>query len=469
MEVLGADLILKIDERPLDTLLRDDDEKIDKEYKGLLYKKNVKLPRTFFKVPDKFDGRKTWDGLLSPVKNQGSCSSCWAFATTSTLADRFNIQSMGLMNVDLSPTKLILCDARGHEFDIEHPETETEDLIEQQFKSLRIGACFGNTLYDAWRYLFTIGTNTLKCVPYNESFGQYDQYKGLGSFNNPVRMPLCKTISGPLGDMCSDYLYDTHNAEEHGTPAKFYRAFHFYAIAGTPKDGGSEYNIRHEIFSWGPVSSGMEIYSDFYTFDSKNEIYEWNGKGPRIGGHAVEIVGWGEEKGKKYWIIQNSWGIEWGDKGYFRMVRGVNNCKLEENIITGIPDYFYPTTYKSSVKFIWAESKDSATKRRDINFKLRSAGGGIDPETGYTRRVMTMYPQLNFSRPVELEDLPEWKSWVAGIDAGIKNRIKFQSIVNGKKTDIEYGNQTIYIVGSIVGILFIMLVIVLINFNININ
>ena len=31
----------------------------------------------------------------------------------------------------------------------------------------------------------------------------------------------------------------------------------------------------------------------------------------------------------KYWIVQNSWGEEWGEKGYFRIKRGDNECDIE--------------------------------------------------------------------------------------------------------------------------------------------
>ena len=76
MENLSSKLRETIKNKPLNTKVRSDSKNLDNQFIKLLEYTSI---RKNIKIPEIFDGRKAWDGLLPPVNNQGTCGSCWAF------------------------------------------------------------------------------------------------------------------------------------------------------------------------------------------------------------------------------------------------------------------------------------------------------------------------------------------------------------------------------------------------------
>lgn len=91
----------------------------------------------------------------------------------------------------------------------------------------------------------------------------------------------------------------------------------------------TEEDIQKAIMTDGPVEAGFTVYKSFMSYQSG--VYErhwWKVWDTVEGGHAVKIVGWGVENDTEYWIIANSWSTQWGEDGFFRILRGKNECGI---------------------------------------------------------------------------------------------------------------------------------------------
>jgi len=158
--------------------------------------------------------------------------------------------------------------------------------------------CQGGYLPVAWQYMESHGICTDSCFPYASGGGH---------------APQC------LNNKCKD-----------GSAAKYYKVKKGSIVQ--PK--GIE-SIETTIFNGGPVEAAFSVYQDFFSYKSGVYVHRTGGL---EGGHAIKIIGWGNDNGTPYWIVANSWGTSWGINGYFWIKKGVNECGIESNVIAGAPD-----------------------------------------------------------------------------------------------------------------------------------
>jgi len=159
------------------------------------------------------------------------------------------------------------------------------------------GDCDGGYPSCAWQYWVKTGVVTDNCCPYTAGI-------------DPSVTPKC-TKSCKNG---ATWANDKHKGEKS------------YTVSG-------EANMKTEISTHGPIEVAFNVYADFFSYSSG--VYHHTSGGFE-GGHAVKMLGYGTSNGVKYWLCANSWNTNWGEKGYFKIRRGSNECNVESEGVAGI-------------------------------------------------------------------------------------------------------------------------------------
>lgn len=197
---------------------------------------------------------------MTAVKNQGQCGGCWAFATTGALEGATFVHSKVLTS--LSEQEFLDCD---RDFD---------------------NGCNGGNPVSAIQWAVSHGV----CTESEDPFKAHDE---------ACQVQPNSGCSG-LANGCVTG-----------------------ALSCSQQDGCTEQGLM-EAVAQQPVAVAID--------GSKIQAYT-SGVYTTLGGpttldnldHAVLLVGYGTAKdGTPYWKLKNSWTSDWGDDGYFRLLRGAD-------------------------------------------------------------------------------------------------------------------------------------------------
>jgi len=221
-------------------------------------------------LPTEVDWRSK--GLVTDVKNQGSCGSCWAFSTVVSIEGQ-QAKKTGKL-VSLSEQNLVDC-------------VKNEKLANQT--DTCCNGCQGGLMDFAFQYMI------------DHQGGQIDTeaaygYKGFGGRcaydKSDAGATITKYVDIPVGDETA--LMD--------------------AVANVgPVSVGVDASLAWQLYFGGVLKTldGLLCSSNPSKMD-----------------HGVAVVGYGTDNGVDYWIVKNSWGSSWGEKGYVRLIRGKNACGI---------------------------------------------------------------------------------------------------------------------------------------------
>jgi cathepsin L len=86
----------------------------------------------------------------------------------------------------------------------------------------------------------------------------------------------------------------------------------------------SEQDLQVAVAGVGPISIAIDATHQSFQLYQSGVYYEPACSSTQLD-HAVLVVGYGTLNGEDYWLVKNSWGVNWGMDGYIMMARNRNN------------------------------------------------------------------------------------------------------------------------------------------------
>jgi len=231
--------------------------------------------------PPSFELKSSYDwrdyGVVTPVKNQGYCGSCWAFSAVETVESAWALAGNTL--TEFSEQQVVSCD--------------TTDA-----------GCNGGDTITAYAYIQKAGgLATEASYPYKSKLGV---------------APSCSSNFTVAGGDIKSYSYATSACTSRKCDDQDEDTLVDNLVANQPV------SICVDASTWIDYTSGIlkasSSSSGYYNLD-----------------HCVQLVGYSGYSGSAststssgYWIVRNSWDTDWGVDGYIYLQMGENTCGVAD-------------------------------------------------------------------------------------------------------------------------------------------
>jgi C1A family cysteine protease len=210
------------------------------------------------------------DNLLTAVKDQEQCGSCWAFSATETIETAWI--KAGNKMTEFSPQQIVSCDSKD-------------------------AGCNGGLPTQAFDYVKGAGGMA--------SSSAYPYTSGTGTTGTCDSAKESATVGGTVSswayaqDACQGFSACKEDTD---------------AIAGVLKAHGG-ISIAIDASEWSSYTGGVMTSTSCSS-------------SPRKMDHAVQLVGYNADADVPYWIVRNSWNTSWGNDGFIYLKMGENTCGI---------------------------------------------------------------------------------------------------------------------------------------------
>lgn len=192
-------------------------------------------------------------------------------------------------------------------------ETERFPFVYDQGNSYMCCAC----AYNAIRFLQEKDSSNLQ-EPFSPAF-TYGNQDDNETFEGMYLRSCCK--KGRDGSILLRELEGFYTKQQAMQLVRSHHNSYFAKAENYKIDRFFVCNSRTEtqqaIMQYKGVITGIPIYDCMFNVRADGIVpYDTSKDVDSSGGHAVAITGWKIIDGNFYWVVLNSWGTEWGDKGY---------------------------------------------------------------------------------------------------------------------------------------------------------